>query len=127
MTVLSVARAAWWLLAARVCLLFWPGRALAWARGTERPERAPGDRAEQLTLAVRRAARRLPFRPTCLEQALALERLLRSAGLEASVVLGVRRVGRALDAHAWIEHEGQILLGETPAGLYSPLHRTTQT
>jgi hypothetical protein len=126
-TVLSIVRAAWWLLAARACLVFWPGRALAWRTGTVRPEKAPGETAEQLALAVQRTARRLPFRPTCLEQALALERLLHAAGLDAAVVLGVRRVGRALDAHAWIEHQGQILLGATPAGLYSPLHRTTQT
>lgn len=119
-------KAAFRLLVARAMLSFRPGAALAPGRRLPHGDRLARDTAAHLARAVQRAARRLPFRPTCLEQALALEHLLRSAGLQASVVLGVRRVGATLDAHAWLEHGGQALLGGPPADLYTSLHRTTR-
>lgn len=146
-------KAAFWLLVARATLSFRPEAALARRNRVPQAGKLARETATQLALAVQRAARHLPFHSTCLEQALALEHLLRSAGLQASVVLGVRLVGptdeasgaghgglreRAcggaggeaprptLDAHAWLEHGGQALLGGPPAGLYTPLHRTTR-
>ena len=119
-------KAAFRLLAARAMLSLRPGAALAPGRRMPHADGLARDTAAELARAVQRAARHLPVRPTCLEQALALEHLLRSAGLQASVVLGVRRVGAKLDAHAWLEHGGRAVLGGPPAGLYTPLHRTTR-
>jgi hypothetical protein len=74
--------------------------------------------ARDLAISVERVARRLPFRPTCLEKALVLERLLAAAGLDASVIIGVRRANNTLDAHAWLEHNGQPLIGGSVASDY---------
>ena len=124
MTVRRTLEAALWLLVARANLSFRPRLALAPRSHAPRPGRLSHETGAQFVLAVRRASRCLPFRPTCLEQALALERLLRNTGLDASVVLGVRRVGATIEAHAWLEHQDQTLLGAPPAGLYTPFHRT---
>src|SRR5687768_2063435 len=55
---------------------------------TSRPNRA---RFTQILSAVERAAELHPFRPRCLEQALASRALLVRAGEPARVVIGVRR------------------------------------
>jgi len=115
--------AAWWLLLARGCLLFRPGLALTRKRAVAPRAKPRPDTGVRFARAVQRAARHLPFRPTCLEEALALERLLHRAGLDASLVLGVRRAGTTIEAHAWLEHQGHTLLGAT-GELYTPLHRT---
>jgi hypothetical protein len=67
-----------------------------------------------LAWAVRTAARRVPF-ASCLTQALALDALLTEVDLEASVVIGVaRRPDGSFEAHAWVEHEGRVLIGGVP-------------
>jgi hypothetical protein len=62
--------------------------------------------------AVCRAARLVP-RATCLSQALATIWLLAGRGHAASLRIGVKRgdAGELL-AHAWVEHEGRIVVGD---------------
>lgn len=120
---LPLAVAAWRLTAARASFSLRPGPALPpgtgrrgaffWLRATP----------QQLVRGVERASRHLPFRPTCLERALVLDRLLGSAGLERTLVIGVRRNGAALEAHAWIERDGRALIGAPPPGRYAVLLR----
>ena len=59
---------------------------------------------------VERVARRLP-NGTCLPQALAGWVMLRRRSVPAVVRLGARYGPAALDAHAWLEHDGRIVLG----------------
>lgn len=61
--------------------------------------------------AVRTAARRLPG-ARCLAQALAAQILLRRAGVQAEVRVGLAR-GRdgRVEGHAWVEHGGRVLIG----------------
>lgn len=67
-----------------------------------------------LAWAVRAAARRLPP-ASCLTQALALESLLADAGLGADLRIGVaRRADGSSEAHAWLERDGQALIGGVP-------------
>jgi hypothetical protein len=67
-------------------------------------------RARCLALAVERASERGLFRPRCLVRAIALQRLLARAGLEAARVrVGVRLADEQFHAHAWVEHEGEVL------------------
>ena len=76
---------------------------------------------EQVAFAIPRVARRLPWRADCLVQALAGEHWLRSRGVAAQVVIGVRKEGPAsLDAHAWLEAGGQIVTGGDVA-MFLPL------
>jgi len=65
---------------------------------------------DRLEWAVRTAARVVP-RATCLTRALALRHLLSREGHPSSVQIGVAmEPGRRFVAHAWVEHDGDILL-----------------
>ena len=48
-------------------------------------------------------------RANCLQRSLALWWLLRRNGIRSELHIGTRKVGRQLDAHAWIEIEGVVL------------------
>jgi hypothetical protein len=98
-----------------------PSRAVAWSLGVWRYRDAdPVDVVEVIGLA-HGVSRRLPWKSTCLERALAAARVLASASVSGCVVVGVSRQdaaspggdGRAmaahwLDAHAWVEVPGVV-------------------
>ncbi|MCW6036216.1 lasso peptide biosynthesis B2 protein [Spirulina subsalsa FACHB-351] len=46
---------------------------------------------------------------SCLPQALVLQTLLRCQGVDSVLRIGVRREGQQLEAHAWVEVQGQPL------------------
>lgn len=48
---------------------------------------------------------------TCLTQALAGQRLLAAHGYPSRLRIGVRKDGARLSAHAWLEHEGTVVVG----------------
>lgn len=66
---------------------------------------------EKVTWAVKVASRYVPM-TTCLTRALSTQMLLGQCGHPASLRIGVARSeeGR-LQAHAWVESEGRIVLG----------------
>lgn len=69
--------------------------------------------APRLLGAVDRASRRLGL--TCLPRALAAHALLARRGIRTDLRIGVARTaGSPLEAHAWVEREGVVLLGELP-------------
>jgi Transglutaminase-like superfamily len=79
-------------------------------------------RADLIALAIAQAARHIPG-ATCLVQAISLCRLLHREGYESVLQVGVLppNAGR-LEAHAWVECEGEIILGgSNSADLYTPL------
>lgn len=100
-------------------------RASGYARTRQRMERlfvnasvAPsccGD-AEQLAEPIARgvslAGRRSLWPTSCLRQALLLQVLLARKGIASEVRIGVR-AGEAggVDAHAWVERDGRVLIG----------------
>ena len=65
--------------------------------------------------AVERAARYLPGQYLCLAQALAGYVVCSRYGLESVLKVGVKR-GRdnRFEAHAWLEHNGKIVVGYLP-------------
>lgn len=69
---------------------------------------------EEVTLAVTRAARRVP-RSTCLAQALVGWWMLKRRAGASVVRMGVTRERGILSAHAWLERDGRILLGAESA------------
>lgn len=81
---------------------------------------------EQITWSVRAAARLVP-RASCLTQALAGQCLLGRYGYAARLQIGASRGDdRAFEAHAWLEHEGRIVLGEVPDhGRFRPFRSGT--
>ena len=77
---------------------------------------------ERIAWAVTAASRYLPG-ATCLPQALAAQALLGRHGYPAVLRIGVARgaAGR-LEAHAWIESRGRIVIGgEADLARYTPL------
>lgn len=97
---------------ARVRIALWVlpwrrlGSSIAIARNVTPTPPSP----ERLDWTVRVASRAVPY-ATCLTQAVALQRLLARHGYRSTVLVGVcSRDGRFL-AHAWVECEGQTLLG----------------
>jgi hypothetical protein len=89
------------------------GSSLRWHRSTPSVER--------IVWAVSAAQR--VVRATCLPQALAAEALLLRSGYTASLRVGVVRTapGR-LVAHAWVENDGRVVLGDLrELSRYAPL------
>lgn len=104
--------------------LFAGTRTLAWVRAVPRRGGASPS-AEQLARAVDRVLARAPWlwHHTCLRRAVILAALLRRAGRDAEVVMGVRRAaGGALEAHAWIRCDGvEPYLEPTPVDSFATL------
>ena len=71
----------------------------------------PGDGAVRVRArAVASAACHGPFRSNCLQQSLLLWWLLRRVGIASELRIGVRTRGGRLEAHAWVEAQGQVLI-----------------
>ena len=65
-----------------------------------------------------------PYVPktTCLAQALAAQFLLQQAGHQALLHIGVNYgIGGRLEAHAWVESQGRILIGGSDTNRYTHL------
>lgn len=78
---------------------------------------------QRLAWSVRRTSRIVPM-ATCLTRALALQAILARRGVPVELVLGVSRsASKEFLAHAWLEMDGQIIIGgsERKIGSYSRL------
>ena len=60
---------------------------------------------------VSRVAARLPWRPTCLRQAMGAQRMLEGRGIGSRLVLGVGRDGEQALAHAWMTVGDRVVIG----------------
>lgn len=115
LTLLWLCRLALWLL---------PFRAVTrWVdRSRVRPA-AAGVGARQIAQVIRTTARFVPH-PTCLVRALAGARLFAEQGQRVRLVIGARKRAAGLEAHAWLEAGGQVLLGNVgDLHSYHPLGR----
>lgn len=84
------------------------------ARGAPAAQRRDRPSPDQLARAVERA-RRLPGKYKCLPAAYALHVLLHRYGYASTVQVGVAHdQNGSVEAHAWVEHEGRILIGALP-------------
>jgi hypothetical protein len=80
---------------------------------TPRGSSAARIRWEPIVAALSVAARRVPFRTTCLVEAVAAEAMLHRRGYDARLQNGVVRPGgAALEAHAWVELDGKVVVGQ---------------
>lgn len=114
--VLAASRLALWLLPLRVVRRYLP-RIVPRSTDSNRPT------AERIAWAIA-AARRVVPRATCLPQALAAEALLERNGHPVDLRIGVVKTERGrLVAHAWVESDGQVVVGDLDEGLsgYTPL------
>ena len=76
--------------------------------------------AARLVWAVRAAAARIPH-ATCLTQALAAKYQLERTGHSAEIHIGVAKEDSRFLAHAWLECDGETVLGGEIADRYAPL------
>ncbi len=115
-------RAVGWLAVARVALHIVPfARLQAFVESRSATGDASPDGARQVRRAMSRAARTLPG-SRCLARALAALLLLRRGGSPARLVLGVAPdAGCTLRAHAWVESDGFIVVGDGEHEEYRPL------
>jgi Transglutaminase-like superfamily len=116
-----------WLLPLVQMLLFGGGfRTTCWLLGLlSRPK--PGNRippawesadfAQRCAALTALAAQRGVVQSRCLPQALALQSVLHSRGLEAQLRIGVLPGSAPLQAHAWVELAG-VALGTQPVSMY---------
>lgn len=93
------------------------------ARMMSRTIAARNDRApvERIVWCVRVASRYVP-RATCLTQALSTQVLMARRRYQTELRIGVARDSKgAFNAHAWLEHEGRIVIGELGYEEFTPL------
>jgi Transglutaminase-like superfamily len=85
-----------------------------------RPRNEDGPPVQRVVWAVGAAARLVP-RATCLVRALAAQTLLARRGYASELRLGVSGgLSRTFEAHAWIERDGQVLVGGPVDPRYVP-------
>lgn len=75
-------------------------------RGTRCPMR-------DVTRAITTVSRHIGGR-TCLAEAAVAYTMLRRRGHDPRLRIGVRRAASALEAHAWVECDGMVVIGELP-------------
>lgn len=94
------------------------------------PVASPG-RAERCAHCVELASRLYPLEPTCLKKALVLYALLTRKGLHAQLWIGAAKSrteqAAPIDYHAWLEHEGKVILGAANRERYIPLYSFNRT
>ena len=107
---------AFWLLVVKAGLYLLPFERLrGWLARFDGPPK-PADREEMRAIiqAIERIGQWLaPLRINCLPQALVGQRLLGRRGFDVQLKIGVlKHPGDRLAAHAWLEYEGQVILGD---------------
>jgi len=71
--------------------------------------------ADRVVWAVRKVGPRLLGNHRCLTEAMVTQLLLSRRRLRTDLQIGVALgKGGKLEAHAWVEHEGRVLIGESP-------------
>lgn len=93
--------------------LFGLRRSLPRARAAPAPTLPPAS----LARLVAAAARHGPWRARCLPVSLALQHLLLAHGIASRLRVGVRTVNGRLEAHAWVERAGAVLLDVDDSGV----------
>mgnify|MGYP000263821419 CR=1 FL=1 len=78
------------------------------------------DPVDRVVWAVRTASRWMPG-ATCLCSALALQRMLSAQGRASELHIGVAHEPQGIAAHAWILHDGRVLIGEEGQDRYTIL------
>lgn len=125
---LRVLEAACMLGSARVLLRVLPFRVIMRLAGGVRADQTPAAAhystrnaiAAGVGRALRRAESRLPWKSTCLVQALAGRFMLMRRGVASTLVLGVARQNGSIQAHAWLVCDGAVC-GGAESGRFQPI------
>ena len=73
--------------------------------------------------AVEAVARRLPWRPVCIDKGLVLQRMVRRRGHDAQLHYGIGKDDSEgeLQAHVWVTLDGMALIGGNEADGFAPV------
>lgn len=91
------------------------------AQGATGNGRIDPEQAALVSRAIARAARHVPFRAVCLQQAFAALLMLRRRGLAGTVQVGLLREGGELKAHAWSRCGEVAVTGVAAARGFAPV------
>ncbi len=80
--------------------------------GFETPKDILNPKAEKVGWAVRTAAKGVPWRSECLEQAVCAKLMLRQKRFSSTMYFGTLRNGAALQSHAWVRSGDTVVVGE---------------
>jgi hypothetical protein len=125
--------AVFWLVLSRLLITFWPFRRIAAGLGTQGSESAlevtaeTTEHASNVRRAVNYACRKLHWRPSCLVRSLAAMVMLRRAGVEGTLYLGVARKPGELHAHAWVRCGKVYVVGGRERAGFTVLSCFTRT
>jgi hypothetical protein len=115
------------LVATRLGLWLLPFQALRQILGrlaetSVRPSKREELSVEKTVWGVEAAGKLMPWASTCLTQALAAQVLLMRRRYSARLRIGVAKGdGDRLEAHAWIESEGKVVIGDQQLDRYTSL------
>lgn len=97
---------------------------------TEDAEFPNAVRAAEVGRMVESVARSAPFRALCLQQAIAVRRMLARRGMRATVLLGVSRMAvdraeprKGTAAHAWVKVGAKVINGDGNLAKYTVVAR----
>jgi len=99
----------------------WALRLFGVAQGDTGSGQVDPEQAKVIAQAIARAARHVPFRAVCLQQAFAALLMLRSGGLAATVHFGLLRDGGELKAHAWSRCGDVPVTGVAASSGFAPI------
>ena len=77
--------------------------------------------AEDVSEAVRRVAKYIPWRCKCLEQAIIAKIMLNRRDVESTLYLGVAKNGKDMKAHAWVSCGDRVITGKRGYRNYTPV------
>ena len=108
---------AFWLVSVKAGLYLLPFERLrGWQARSDEPAGKPAEMEEMRAIieAIERIGQVLaPLRINCLPQALVGHRLLGRKGFDVQLKIGVlKNRSDQLAAHAWLEYQGQVILGD---------------
>ena len=90
--------------------------------GQERQSADTASATERAVWAVETAGRHFPSIGTCLYQALAAHVILGRRGCKSNLRIGVKRsAGGKFTGHAWLEKDGNVLIGGAHSTTYLPM------
>lgn len=105
-----------WLLLFRIRLMLWVLPYRRWRQIAAHMIRVENERqldrpqVNQITRAVRVMSKYVP-QASCLTQALAAQTLLANEGQRSQLRVGVTQNGSKLEAHAWVQIDGRVVIG----------------
>lgn len=117
-------RALRWIIAVRLGLWLLPFDTLRrWVERQASPRSShSGASADQIVWAVGRASHYVPGAHSCLPRALVAHILFRREGYPSELHIGVALdEHKKLQAHAWVESQGRVLIGDTDLTRFTPL------